>query len=174
MTYGAYLFTIEEVRRAVRLPHKVTDDKLREWIQVANSVSDFWLKAQLAQILGELHPGEAEWGEVVKGWLVQAVERHSWWTDEFVVLVLRAWPQLLLNSGIMLRLIDTHPVGIASGLLEALKRRAIQADQVSDEWLTRIQEKLKDRQEPYREMVGMLLAIRQKEGTPSTPRPRPS
>lgn len=163
MTYGNYLFTIEEVRRAIRFPSHVTREKLHEWVQVANTMGDFWLKAQLAQIIGELHPGEPEWGEIVKAWLIQAVERHSWWTDELLVLVLRGWPDLLLQSPMMLKLIDQHPAGVASGLLEAVKRRAIEAHRIPDEWLSRLKERLTEIAEPHRQVVGSLLTLRKKE-----------
>ena len=157
MNYRNYLQAVSEVRRAVQYPSRVTAEKLQEWISIAQTTSDFWFRTQIAQIIGELHPGEDAWGSIVLGWLVDAARRRSFWTDELLITALRGWCQLTLESTMVLVVIEHHPLAAASGLLQAIKRRALTVESIPPEWLDALRQSLERLSEgPHRQIVSML------------------
>lgn len=162
MELKSYVTALNELRRSTIYPNLVTTDQLQEWVTIAQTTPDFWFRTQLAQLFGELHPNEAPWGSIVLGWLVDAARRKSWWTDELLVLALRGWPQMTLESTMVLVVIDAHPLGAASGIMQAIQRRALLVDNIPSEWITGLREALARLE---KDSVRQVVALLEKELT---------
>jgi len=127
--------TVQEVRKALRGEEAVSDERLRTWSQVAHWARDGWLYAQLAQLLVRHRPHDLTWAPVVMGWLLEAAQRKSLWTEQLVYWALRGWPAALLHSAVALMCIQFHPRGFAEGLWKAVQAGILSPAAIPAAWL---------------------------------------
>ena len=127
--------TVQEVRKALRGEEAVSDERLRTWLQVAHRARDGWLYAQLARLLVRHRSHDPTWAPVVIGWLLEAAQRKSLWTEQLVYWALRGWPAALLHSAVALMCIQFHPRGFAEGLWKAVQAGLLSPAAIPAAWL---------------------------------------
>lgn len=164
MSYPGYIHMIHEIRQAYQRPESVTDEQLRDWVQVASSYGDNWTRSQLTRLLIQLHSGDKSWGEVALGWLYESAKEGSWWTADLTQLVLQGWMDLLIHSSVGAAIAELHPRGVAQGLVTSILEGTTIPDKIPNIWLGRLVAAA-DARPPYDQLavVELLSKARPKE-----------